>query len=365
MSLSVSDLSQLVELWEELNLTAADHMNVSRVETLHCSGAVSHASFLTVLSVFYIFIFLVGLGATAAVIWVSVCCNRKYSGIHVYVLHLAVADLCVVSTLPVWVASLLQGGRWLFGDAVCKLTHLIFSVNLFSSIFFLVCMSVDRYLSVTQLATAPHSQRKKVQQLICILMWLLALVASIPDTYFLQAVRSSHMDGIICRPVFPPDRQREWMVGVQLSFIILGFAVPFPVITFFYLRLAAVVPPGSDRERQSARRIILSYIMVFVACWLPFHAVLLLDTLSLLQLLPFSCRLENFLFVSLQLTQCCSLVHCCCNPALYGLLHRHDRYQVMKAVIFRYSTKTGLIRLISPALNSESSTALTDNSAPV
>uniref|UniRef100_UPI0037E73CE4 atypical chemokine receptor 3-like n=1 Tax=Semicossyphus pulcher TaxID=241346 RepID=UPI0037E73CE4 len=361
MSLSASELSELMELWEELNLTAADHMNLSRVETLRCSGAISHATFLRVLSVLYIFIFLVGLAANTLVVWVNLRCDRKRYETHLYVMNLAVADLCVMATLPVWVTSLLQGGRWPFGDAVCKLTHLIFSINLFSSIFFLTCMSVDRYLSVTLLNGAPESRRKKaVRRLICVLVWLLALVASVPDTYFLQAVRSLQLDDAICRPVYPADRPREWMAGIQLSFIVLGFALPFPIIAIFYLLLAAVVPSGSDQECRTGRWIVLSYIVVFVACWLPFHAVLLLDTLSVLQLLPFSCRLENFLDVALHLTQCCSLLHCCINPILYNFLHRNYRYDLVKAFIFRYSTKTGLARLISHASDTE-----TDQSAPL
>ncbi|XP_044043516.1 atypical chemokine receptor 3-like [Siniperca chuatsi] len=367
MSLSANDLTELMELWEELNLTAADHHNLSHVETLLCSGAVSHAALLHVLSVLYVFIFLAGLAGNVLVVWVNLRADWNRYETHLYVLNLSVADLCVVATLPVWVTSLLQGGRWPFGEAVCKLTHLVFSVNLFSSIFFLTCMSVDRYLSVTLFANAPDSRRKKVvRRLICILVWLLALAASVPDTYFLQAVKSSRHDGAVCQPVYPSANPRDWMVGVQLSFFVLGFAIPFPVIAVFYLLLAAAIPPGSDQERRISRRIILTYIVVFLVCWLPFHAALLLDTLALLNVLPFSCRLENFLDVALHLTQCFSLVHCCINPVLYNFLNRNYRYDLMKAFIFKYSTKTGLARLIdgSHASETEYSAVAMDSSVP-
>lgn len=353
MSLSANDLSELIELWEELNLTSADH-NLSHVEALRCSGTVNQTAFLHTLSVLYVFIFLVGLAANALVVWVNLRSDRNRYETHLYILNLAIADLCVVATLPIWVTSLLKGGQWPFGESVCKLTHLVFSVNLFSSIFFLACMSVDRYLSVTLFADTPDSRRKKVvRRLVCVLVWMMALVASIPDTYFLQAVKSAHYDGAVCRPVYPPSNPKEWMVGIQLSFFALGFAIPFPVITIFYLLLATAIPPTSDQERRVSRRIILTYIVVFLVCWLPFHAVLLLDTLSLLNLLPFSCRLENFLDVALHLTQCFSLVHCCVNPILYNSLNRNYRYDLMKAFIFKYSTKTGLTRLIDASHVSE------------
>lgn len=366
MSLTSSDLTELLELWEQLNMT--DHDNLSHVETLLCSGSVRHTTFLHVLSVLYIFIFLVGLAANALVVWVNLRSNRTHYETHLYILNLAVADLCVVATLPVWVTSLLQGGRWPFGEAVCKLTHLVFSVNLFSSIFFLTCMSIDRYLSVTRFANAPDSRRKKVvRRLICVLVWLLALAASVPDTYFLQAVKSIHSNSTVCQPVYPSSNPREWMVGIQLSFIILGFAIPFPVIAAFYLLMAAAIPSSSDQERSISRQIILTYIIVFLVCWLPFHTVLLLDTLSLFYVLPFSCNLENFLDVALHLTQCFSLIHCCVNPILYNFLNRNYRYDLMKALIFKYSTKTGLARLIdaSHASEMEYSAVTMDNTIPV
>ena len=367
MSLSTNDLGELMELWEELNLTTTDHHNLSHVETLMCSGAVSHTALLYILSVLYIFIFLVGLAANASVVWVNLHSDRNRYEMHLYVLNLAAADLCVLATLPVWVTSLLQGGRWPFGEAVCKLTHLIFSVNLFGSIFFLACMSVDRFLSVTLFANSPGSCRKKVVRwLVCVVMWLVALVASIPEIYFLQAVKSTHIDGVVCRPVYPPNNPREWMAGVQLSFFVLGFAIPFPVIAVFYLRLAAAIPPSSDQERRTSRHIILAYIAVFLVCWLPFHAILLLDTLTLLSVLPFSCQLESFLDVALHLTQCFSLVHCCINPVLYNLLNRNYRYDLMKAFIFKYSSKTGLTRLIEASHTSETelSAVAVDSSVP-
>ena len=367
MSLSVNDLTEMMEMWEELNFSSSaagagpssaaggsppgsDALdNVTHVEAFLCQTAFSQSSFLYSLSVLYVFIFLVGLAANALVVWVNVRSERNRYETHLYILNLAVADLCVVATLPVWISSLLQHGHWPFGQAVCKITHLVFSVNLFSSIFFLACMSVDRYVSAAaaQGDGRPGGRGKKVlRRAVCVLVWLLALAASVPDTYFLKAVKSSHSDVTFCRPVYPLDSPRDWMVGIQMSSMVLGFAIPFPVIALFYVLLARAIPPGSEHEHRVSRKIILSYIVVFLVCWLPYHGVLLVDTLTLLNVLPFSCGLENFLYVALHLTQCLSLLHCCVNPVLYNFINRNYRYDLMKAFIFKYSTRTGLAKLI-------------------
>lgn len=328
-----------------------------------CATAFNRSALLYSMCVLYTFIFIVGLAANALVLWVNIRAQRDSTPrheTHMYIAHLAVADLCVCVTLPVWVSSLAQHGHWPFGEVACKLTHLLFSVNLFGSIFFLACMSVDRYLAVTQQRGEGRS-RKLVRRAACVGVWLLALAASLPDTYFLRTVKSTHGDAMLCRPVYPEDNPREWMVGVQLSFILLGFVLPFPVIAVFYALLAKAFTHSSssslsspvEQERRVSRRVILAYIVVFLACWGPYHGVLLVDALSQLGLVPLTCGLENVIYVALHLTQCLSLLHCCFNPILYNFLNRNYRYDLMKAFIFKYSTRTGLARLIEASNMSE------------
>ncbi|XP_036397101.1 atypical chemokine receptor 3b [Megalops cyprinoides] len=362
MTLSANDLTEIMELWDSVSMNFTDQDdNLSHVEALVCTASFNRSAILYTMSTLYIFIFIIGLVANSVVVWVNLRAERHRYETHLYILNLAIADLCVVATLPVWVISLVQHGHWPFGEAMCKMTHLIFSVNLFGSIFFLTCMSVDRYLSVALFGDSNSRSKKVARRSICVLVWVLALAASIPDTYFLQAVESAHSHNTLCRPVYPTDSPREWMVGVQLSFIILGFAIPFPVIAVFYVLLAGVISSSADPERRISRKIIFTYIVVFLVCWLPYHGVLLVDTLSLLNVLPFSCQMENFLFMALQLTQCFSLVHCCINPVIYNFINKNYRYDLMKAFIFKYSTKTGLAKLIDASRVSETEYSAVEN----
>lgn len=366
MSVNMNDLTEFLDMLTEQNFSFLDD-NGSHVETLVCPSAFSQRALLYTLSVLYIFIFLIGLAANALVVWVNVRAGRRERHeTHLYILNLAIADLCVVATLPVSISSLLHQGHWPFGDGMCKLTHLIFSVNLFSSIFFLTCMSVDRYLSVARFSDTPGpGKRRWIRQLICVGVWLLAVLAALPDTYFLQTVKSSHSESIVCKSVYPAESMREWTAGVQLSFVVLGFAVPFPIIAVFYALLARAVEHSTDQERRLGRRLIFTYIIVFLVCWLPYHGTVLLDTLVLLNLLPLSCGLENILYVAMHLTQCLSLLHCCLNPVIYNFVNKNYRYDLMKAFIFKYSTKTGLARLIEASHVSETEYSAVENQGPL
>ncbi|XP_057709541.1 atypical chemokine receptor 3a [Corythoichthys intestinalis] len=373
MSLSTSEMEDLWESLGELNFSDS-FSNISHsVDSTVCPTAFNRRALLHSMCVLYTFIFVVGLAANALVLWVNFRAQRDSAPrheTHTYIAHLAVADLCVCLTLPVWVSSLAQHGHWPFGEAACKVTHLLFSVNLFGSIFFLACMSVDRYLSVTRHRENQGGARRKLaRRSVCIGVWFLALVSSLPDTYFVRTVKASHGGSVLCRAVYPEENPTEWMVGVQLSFILLGFVLPFPVIAFFYALLARAFArtstPSStvEQERRVSRRVILAYIVVFLGCWGPYHGVLLADSLSQMGALPLTCGLENFLYVAVHLTQCLSLLHCCFNPILYNFINRNYRYDLMKAFIFKYSTRTGLARLIetSNASDAEYSAVAADN----
>lgn len=69
----------------------------------------------------------------------------------------------------------MQHNQWPMGELTCKVTHLIFSINLFGSIFFLTCMSVDRYLSAAYFASTPAARRGWCAGAVCVLVWLLGL----------------------------------------------------------------------------------------------------------------------------------------------------------------------------------------------
>uniref|UniRef100_A0A1A8P1R8 Chemokine receptor 7b n=1 Tax=Nothobranchius rachovii TaxID=451742 RepID=A0A1A8P1R8_9TELE len=370
MSLSTSELEDLWESIGDLNFSE-NFTNISRVDIMVCTSAFNRSALLYSMCVLYTFIFVVGLAANALVLWVNIRAQRDSTPrheTHMYIAQLALADLCVCATLPVWVSSLAQHGHWPFGEVACKLTHLLFSVNLFGSIFFLACMSVDRYLSVVQRGEEGVARRKLIRLGACLGVWLLALVASIPDTYFMRTVKSAHGDAMMCRPEYPEESHREWMVGVQLSFILLGFVLPFPVIAVFYALLARAFAHSSssssspvEMERHVSRRVILAYIVVFLACWGPYHAVLLVDALSQLGLVPLTCGLENVLYLTIHLTQCLSLLHCCFNPILYNFINRNYRYDLMKAFIFKYSTRTGLARLIETTNISDTEYSAVEN----
>ncbi|KAK7939998.1 hypothetical protein WMY93_003324 [Mugilogobius chulae] len=74
-----------------------------------------------------------------------------------YRLHLSVADLLFVLTLPFWAVDAAK--TWYFGSFLCVSVHVIYTVNLYSSVLILAFISLDRYLAVVR-ATNSQATRK-------------------------------------------------------------------------------------------------------------------------------------------------------------------------------------------------------------
>ncbi|MBZ3884352.1 Atypical chemokine receptor 3 [Sciurus carolinensis] len=289
------------------------------VDTVQCPIMPHKSILLYVLSFIYIFIFVIGMIANSVVVWVNIHTKTTGYATHCYMLNLAILDLCVVLTIPVWVVSLVQHNQWPMGELNCKLLQ-------------------------------PQEDGSRI---LCVLVWLLAFCVSVPDTYYLKTVTSASTNETYCWSFYPEHSIKEWLISMELVSVDLGFAIPFAIIAIFYLMLTRGLLVSGDQEKHSSQKIIFSYMVVFLVCWLPHHVVVQLDIFSILHYLPFTCQLDNALFTALHATQCLSLVHYCVNPVLYSFINHSYRYKLMKAFVFKYSAKTGLSKVIDTSRVSE------------
>uniref|UniRef100_A0A9W3EWX3 Galanin receptor type 3 n=1 Tax=Camelus bactrianus TaxID=9837 RepID=A0A9W3EWX3_CAMBA len=65
-----------------------------------------------------------------------------------FILNLAVADLCFILCCVPFQAAIYTLDAWLFGALVCKAVHLLIYLTMYASSFTLAAVSVDRYLAV-------------------------------------------------------------------------------------------------------------------------------------------------------------------------------------------------------------------------
>lgn len=98
---------------------------------------------------------------------------------NIYIFNLALADALATSTLPFQSAKYLMG-TWPFGEVLCKVVIAIDYYNMFTSIFTLTMMSVDRYIAVCHPIMALGFRTPVKAKMINVLIWALSSAIGVP-----------------------------------------------------------------------------------------------------------------------------------------------------------------------------------------
>lgn len=105
--------------------------------------------------------------------------TKMKTATNIYIFNLAVADALVTTTMPFQSTDYLLSS-WPFGEVACKVFISIDYYNMFTSIFTLTMMSVDRYVAVCHPIKALDFRTPVKAKIINVIIWLLSSGAGIP-----------------------------------------------------------------------------------------------------------------------------------------------------------------------------------------
>lgn len=105
---------------------------------------------------------------------------------NIYIFNLAFADALVTSTLPFQSVNYLMG-TWPFGDIVCKIVMSIDYYNMFTSIFTLTTMSIDRYVAVCHPVKALDFRTPRNAKIVNVCNWILSSAIGLPVMFLASA----------------------------------------------------------------------------------------------------------------------------------------------------------------------------------
>ncbi|KAM4026504.1 C3a anaphylatoxin chemotactic receptor-like isoform 1-T2 [Anomaloglossus baeobatrachus] len=109
---------------------------------------------------------------------------------QIWFLNLAVADFSFLLFLPLQAVSVLSA-RWPYGPSMCKFYNFITFVNMYASIYILTALNIDRTLSVAKPIWHQRFLSRKFGYSICLLIWVLSAVCSIPAVVYSDQVLTS------------------------------------------------------------------------------------------------------------------------------------------------------------------------------
>ncbi|XP_044064737.1 C-X-C chemokine receptor type 3-like isoform X2 [Siniperca chuatsi] len=281
--------------------------------------------------VLYSVVFVVGVLGNGVLLGVLIQSRRTWSVTDTFILHLGVADVILLVTLPFWAAQAVYG--WTFGTPLCKITGSVFTINFYCGIFLLACISLDRYLSIVH-ATQMYSRRKPwVVQVSCLAVWLFSLLLSIPDWIFLEAARDDRRDVTECVPNYflysSSQSVRDWRLASRLLYHIVGFLLPSAVLIFCYSCILRQLRCGSQGlQKQKAFRVIVAVVGVFFLCWTPYNITLMVETIHSGESTN-TCGVRSSLEKARIVTASVGYLHCSLNPILYAFVGVKFRRQLL------------------------------------
>lgn len=267
------------------------------------------------LPVLYSLLFVLGLLGNGAVAAVLLTQRVALSSTDTFLLHLAVADVLLVLTLPLWAVD--AAVQWVFGSELCKVAGALFNINYYSGALLLACISFDRYLSIVHATQLYRRGPPGRVALTCAVVWGLCLLFALPDFIFLSTHLDERLNATIrCQYNFP-------LVGhtaLRLLQMIAGFLLPLLVMAYCYARILAVLLASRGQRRLRAMRLVVVVVVAFALCWTPYHLVMLVDTLMDLGALARNCARESHVDVAKSVTEVLGYMHCCLNPLLYAFV---------------------------------------------
>ncbi|KFQ27477.1 Putative P2Y purinoceptor 10, partial [Merops nubicus] len=261
----------------------------------------------------YTLIFIPGLLANSAALWVLCRFIGKKSKAIIFMINLAVADLAHVLSLPLRMYYYInQLGR------VCSSLK---SLNMSASICFLTCISAQRYLFLLHPFRA-KAWKRRYEAAVSALVWLLVGASCLP----LLVVRSPALSNST-RACFSDLGVKQLSPGASIALVtvaeLFGFVLPLAIISCCTWKMRQSLRgcperPGEAGEKRKALRMVLMCAAVFFICFTPYHINFPFFMLALENVLR-DCAVHG-----------ATLLSCCLDPVLYYFMTSEFQDQLLR-----------------------------------
>lgn len=297
----------------------------------------------------YIIIFVVGLPTNAMAVWVFLFRTKKKHPSMIYMGNLALADLLFVIWMPLKIHYHIKGNDWIYGEPLCKVLMSFFYGNMYCSILFITCLSVQRYWAVAH----PLSHQRKNNKIaigVCVAIWAFIWLSTTPLYLYEQTAKLKDPNVTTCHDVNIILDKTKPFESIKLPFFYfismgtVSFLVPCIVIIVAYTLLLKALGQNNEdstasKNRQKAVVLIVIVLVTFLVCFIPSNIMLLLHY-SLLKNGE-----ENNGYSFYISTLCLASLNSCLDPFIYYFVSEDFRNQVKNTLLCRSSRTVEQMRV--------------------
>ncbi|XP_030014148.1 C-C chemokine receptor type 5-like [Sphaeramia orbicularis] len=263
----------------------------------------------------YSLVFILGFLGNGLVLCVLIKHRNQTNLTDICLFNLALSDLLFILTLPLY-SHYSAVGQWVFGDFMCHLSGGMHNTGFFSSTFFMVAMTLDRYMAIMYAHKVAKYRTLKMGVTLSGVVWMLSLCASLPSFIFTKETDESIDEPSGKRCQNDPEN-KKWNVYNILATNILGLMIPFSVMVICYSRIIPTLMHMRSVKKHRAVKLIISIMIIFFLFWAPYNFILLLD---FIQSDKESCEWINNIKLSATVTETIAFTHCCLNPIIYAFV---------------------------------------------
>lgn len=269
----------------------------------------------------YVVVFICGLVGNSLVLVIYVCYQKLKSLTDVFLMNLPLADLVFICTLPFWAYAGIH--EWIFGSFMCKTLLGIYTLNFYTSMLILTCITVDRFIAVVR-ATKTYNQQAKWMTLgkaICLSIWVISLLVALPQIIYGNV---HYLDKPICG--YHNEEISTVVLATQMT---LGFFLPLITMIVCYSVIVKTLLQARGFQKHKSLKIIFLVVAVFLVTQTPFNLVKLIRSMS------WEYNTMTSFHYAILVTEAIAYLRACLNPVLYafvGLKFRKHFWKLVKDI---------------------------------
>ncbi|XP_076985676.1 C-X-C chemokine receptor type 6 [Tamandua tetradactyla] len=266
----------------------------------------------------YVVVFICGLLGNSLVLIIYIFYQKLKSLTDVFLVNLPLADLVFVCTLPFWAYAGIH--EWIFGNFVCKTLLGIYTLNFYTSMLILTCITVDRFIAVVQATKAHNQQAKRMTwgKVICLSVWAISLLVSLPQIIYGNV---SHFNKSICD--YHDDTIFTVVLATQMT---LGFFLPLLAMIVCYSVIVKTLLHARGFQKHKSLKIIFLVVAVFLLTQTPFNMVKLIRSTN------WEYHTMTSFDYAITVTEAIAYLRACLNPVLYAFVSLKFRRNFWKLV---------------------------------
>ncbi|KAM8805011.1 G-protein coupled receptor 55-like [Eudromia elegans] len=252
--------------------------------------------------------FILGLVLNTLALSMFCCFWKKQTKTSIYMINLAIADVLLLLSLPLKLYYSVTEAPGL----LCAFIESLYFVNMYGSIFIIVCITVDRYICIRHPFEGRASQSPKWAILICCFIWAVVWLCSSPMYAF-------HKDeNFKC---FHNMSEQAWSIPLIVSVEIFGFLIPLSAMVFCSVQNIFILLNQKSRgkkheEDSGSLRVITINLVVFLVCFTPVHLGICLQCLVRQHVIE-DCSLKQNISFFIQMSMIFANLNCCLDAIFY------------------------------------------------